>query len=168
MTIPVVPDEPMLPPHPAGSFPGPEPGAPPWNGSVAGGAAGYPMPSMGAVTPLGPFSPIVGRALTTDETTWGMLTHLGGILLGFLAPLIVMLTKGTESPYTRHHAVEALNFQITLAIGYTAALVLSFVIIGIFLFPVLFVVNIVFSILAGLAANKGTTYRYPATLRLVK
>jgi len=28
------------------------------------------------------------------------VAHLGGIVLGFLAPLIVMLTKGNESPYT--------------------------------------------------------------------
>jgi len=46
-----------------------------------------------------------------------MLSHLGGIVLGFLAPLIIMLTKGNESPYTKRHAVEALNFQITLTSG---------------------------------------------------
>lgn len=116
----------------------------------------------------GSFSEVVGRQLTSDETTWSMLSHLGGIVLGFLAPLIIMLTKGNESPYTKRHAVEALNFQITLIIGYFVAFVLTFVVIGIVLFPLLYIANIVFCIIAGMAANKGQDYMYPLTLRLVK
>jgi uncharacterized Tic20 family protein len=96
------------------------------------------------------------------------VAHLGGIVLGFLAPLIVMLTKGNESPYTRRHAVEALNFQITLIIGWVIALVLSFVLIGLLLFPILWIGDIVFCIIAGIAANKGEDYKYPFALRLVK
>jgi uncharacterized Tic20 family protein len=115
-----------------------------------------------------PVTPQDGRSLTSDETTWSALAHGGGILLGFLAPLIVMLTKGNESSYTKGHAVEALNFQITVAIGYALALVLSFVVIGVFLLPVLFIANIVFCVMGAMAANKGTFYRYPVTLRLVK
>jgi uncharacterized protein len=116
----------------------------------------------------GPFSPLVGRQLTSDETTWSMLSHLGGIVLGFLVPLVVMLTKGNESPYTKYHSVEALNFQITILIGYVVASVLTLAVIGLILFPVLIIVNIVFCVMAGMAANKGETYKYPFTLRLVK
>lgn len=116
----------------------------------------------------GPFSQLVGRPLTSDETTWSMLSHLGGIVLGFIAPLIVMLTKGNESAYSKYHSVEALNFQITIAIGYVIASVLSFVLIGLFLFPVLLIGNLILSIMAGMAANRGEAYRYPFALRLVK
>ncbi len=97
-----------------------------------------------------------------------MLAHLGGIILGFIAPLVVMLVKGNESPFTRYQSVEALNFQITLAIGYVAASVLSLLVIGVFLYPVLFIINIIFCVMAGIAANKGETYKYPFALRLVK
>ncbi len=135
---------------------------------MVGNIGNYSEPSGPGVGQAGPFSALVGRPLTSDETTWSMLSHLGGILLGFLAPLIVMLTKGNESPYTRYHAVEALNFQITLAIGYVAASVLSALLIGLFIFPVLMIVNLLFCIMAGLAANKGETYKYPFALRLVK
>ncbi|MDQ6873600.1 MAG: DUF4870 domain-containing protein [Actinomycetota bacterium] len=106
--------------------------------------------------------------MTSDETLWSMLSHIGGIVLGFIAPLIVMLTKGNESPYTRYHAVEALNFQITIAIAWVATFILSFLIIGIIFVPVVIIANIAFCIIAGLAANKGETYRYPVTIRLVK
>jgi len=115
-----------------------------------------------------PYSPLVGRQLTSDETMWSMLAHLGGIILGFIAPLVVMLVKGNESPFTRYQSVEALNFQITLAIGYVAASVLTLLVIGVFLYPVLFIVNVIFCVIAGIAANKGETYKYPFALRLVK
>jgi uncharacterized Tic20 family protein len=97
-----------------------------------------------------------------------MLAHLGGIVLGFIAPLIVLLVEGPKSPYTRHHAVEALNFQITIVIAYIVSSILLAVFIGFVLLPLVWIYNLIFCILAGVAANRGDTYRYPATLRLVK
>ncbi len=146
-----------------GYQPPPSPAPQPGNVVPMGGASAQP-----AGAPTGPYSELVGRPLTSDETMWSMLAHIGGIVLGFLAPLIVMLTKGNESAFTKDQSVEALNFQITLAIGWIAASVLSAVLIGLFLYPVLFILNIVFCVMAGMAANKGETYRYPFALRLVK
>lgn len=155
-------------PPPSGQqYGAPEYGAPQY-GAPMGNPPAYSAPPPGMAGQPGPYSDIVGRQLTSDETTWSMLGHLGGIVLGFLAPLIVMLTKGNESPYTRRQAVEALNFQITLIIGWVVAIVLSFVLIGLILFPILWIGDIVFCIIAGIAANKGEDYKYPFTLRLVK
>ncbi|MEO9222439.1 MAG: DUF4870 domain-containing protein, partial [Mycobacteriaceae bacterium] len=109
-------------------------------------------PPQGMASRPGPFSAAEGRQLTSDEQTWSMLAHLGGIVLGFLAPLIVMLTKGNESPFTRRQAVEALNFQITVLIGYVIASVLMFVLIGFLQWPLLYIANIVLCIMAGMAA----------------
>lgn len=97
-----------------------------------------------------------------------MLAHLGGIVIGFLAGLIVMLVFGKRSAFTDDQAKEALNFQITLLIGYLISFVLVFVLIGIFLLFALSILNIVFCIIAGVAANNGERYRYPVCLRLVK
>ena len=49
---------------------------------------------------------------------WAMLGHLGGIIIGFLSGLIVMLVFGKRSAFVNDQAKEALNFQITLLIGY--------------------------------------------------
>ena len=65
-------------------------------------------------------------------------------------------------------AVEALNFQITIAIAYVAGSVLMAVLIGFLIIPVVILVNLVFCILAGMACNKGESYRYPFALRLIK
>lgn len=177
MTDPNTPRDPNTPgDEPYGSAPPPSYGAPgdqPGYPAQQGGQQGYPgqqgqQGPPGGVPANAPFSPLVGRQLTSDETLWSMLGHFGGIILGFIAPLIVMLTKGNESPYTRYHAVEALNFQILIAIGYVISSVLTVVIIGILGFFILPIVSIIFSVMAGLAAQKGETYRYPVSIRMVK
>ena len=103
-----------------------------------------------------------------DARLWAMLAHLSGILLAFVGPLIVMLVFGPRSAFVKKQSTEALNFQIMIAIGYVVSFILTFVVIGIFLFFIVWIVDIIFCIVAGLAANKGEDYRYPVSIRLVK
>ena len=119
--------------------------------------------------PAAPLPPVGEQPLSpSDERTFAMIGHLGGILIGFLSGLLVWLIWGKRSAFVQDQGKEALNFQITLIIGYVIAGVLSIIGIGILLWAALGIVNIVFCILGGLAANKGETYRYPFALRLVK
>jgi uncharacterized Tic20 family protein len=104
----------------------------------------------------------------SDQRLWASLGHFGGIIIGFIAPLIVMLVYGERSAYVKRHSVEGLNFQITMAIAHIVAAILWIVLIGILLTFALVVVNIIFCIIAGMAANKGQEYRYPVNIRLVK
>jgi uncharacterized Tic20 family protein len=109
---------------------------------------------------------------TTDDKTMAMLGHLLGIVSLFVGPLIIWLIKKDKSAFVDDQGKEALNFQM----GMTAAFIVSAVIgcipivqiISCVLWPALFVVNVVFCILAGLAANKGEPYRYPVAIRLIK
>jgi uncharacterized protein len=121
---------------------------------------GYPAP--------GP-QPAVPQAMSdSDQRLWASLGHFGGIILGFVAPLIVMLIYGEKSPYVKRHSTEALNFQITMAIAHVVSAILWIVLIGILLTFALVVVNIIFCIMGGMAAQKGQEYRYPVNIRLVK
>ena len=104
----------------------------------------------------------------SDERLWAMLSQLGGIVMGFLAGLIVMLVFGKRSAFVNSQAKEALNFQITLILASIVSVILMLVLIGFFMLLALMVINIVFSIIAGIANNKGEEYRYPFILRLVK
>jgi uncharacterized Tic20 family protein len=103
-----------------------------------------------------------------EERTWALLAHIGTIVLGFIAPLIVLLVKGNESPTVRAHAVESLNFQITAAIGYVASSFLMIILIGFITMPIIWIAAVVFAIIATIAASKGEPYKYPFALRLVK
>ncbi|ATB32691.1 DUF4870 domain-containing protein [Melittangium boletus] len=111
-------------------------------------------------------------APTADEKTWGMLAHLSALVTGifgfsFLGPLIVMLTKGKESAWVEQHAKESLNFQISVTIVSWVTVITMFCLVGFLLVPVL-LAALVLTIIAGIKANNGETYRYPASIRLVK
>ncbi|MCL2467004.1 MAG: DUF4870 domain-containing protein [Micrococcales bacterium] len=119
----------------------------------------YGQPQMQPAGP--PLSP-------SDQRLWAMLAHLGGIILYFLSGLIVWLVYKDRDQFVGDQAKEALNFQLTLLIGYLISIPLMFVAIGFVTYPLIAIVGLVFSIIGGLAANKGEAYRYPFALRLVK
>ncbi|GBG13677.1 uncharacterized protein NMK_1228 [Novimethylophilus kurashikiensis] len=102
-----------------------------------------------------------------NDKNIAVLTHIGGIFFGFIPSLIVWLLKKDDSPYLGEQAREALNFQITLLIGYMVAWVLTFILIGLLVFALLWITNIILCIMAAVAVSKGEDYRYPFALRLI-
>lgn len=118
-------------------------------------------------------------ATTRDDRLWGAAAHVGSLLaawvaLGLIGPLVVLVSKGNESPFIRRHAVESLNFQISLLIYLAVAGVVALFTLGLALLvivPVAFVVAVfalIAIIMATMAANRGEDFRYPLCLRLVK
>ncbi|WP_269791505.1 DUF4870 domain-containing protein [Stenotrophomonas sp. Iso1] len=109
-------------------------------------------------------------ANTSDDNSLAMLVHLSGIFFSFIVPLIVWLINKDkpEKAFLNENSKEALNFQITLLIAYFVSGVLMVVLIGFLTYAVAWIACVVFAIIAGLAANKGETYRYPVALRLIK
>jgi uncharacterized protein len=105
---------------------------------------------------------------TKEEMNMAMLCHLLGIFSGFIGPLIIWMMKKDTSPYVDDQGKQALNFHITLAIAFVISLVLTIVCIGYFLLLALFVVDIVFSIIACTQATKGVRYRYPLAIPFLK
>ena len=102
-----------------------------------------------------------------EERLWSLLCHLSFFALGIIAPLIIMLTLGNRSQYVRYHAVEALNFHITLWIAGIVCGLLILLLIGIVLLPLLLLVGAIFAIIAAVQSYQGQYYRYPLTLRLI-
>lgn len=147
------------PPSSGASGYGPPPGSGAGGYGAAPGYGAYGAPGAGPV----------GYA-NNDEKTWALIAHFGGILVGFIAPLVAMLAKGNESPTVRAHSVEALNFQITWGIATVVASVIGACTFGLLFFlPILtWLVVIIFSIIGGMKANEGVLYHYPMTFRLVK
>jgi len=98
---------------------------------------------------------------------WGMLVHLSFFVFGLIVPLIVMLTLGARSAYVRHHAVEALNFHITVWIAAFAAGLSLLLVIGVVLLPAVLIAAAAFTVIAGVKAYQGVPYRYPISIRLI-
>ncbi|HSV39658.1 MAG TPA: DUF4870 domain-containing protein [Nocardioidaceae bacterium] len=107
-----------------------------------------------------------------QERTWAGMAHWGSLVsafvaLAFLAPLIIMFVKGNESPFVRRHAVESLNFQLSMLLYGIVSAILIIVLIGLFLLIGLAVVWIICVIQASIKASAGEEYRYPLTIRFV-
>lgn len=95
-----------------------------------------------------------------------------------MGPLVVWLLRRDDA-VVEPHAREALNFQLSLiiyfAIGIVVGIIALVTLVGIplavliFAFlGVLLLAEVVFAILASLAASRGEFYRYPLSIELIK
>lgn len=123
-----------------------------------------PQPPTGGVPPMSGVPPL------DDAQTrqWAGLAHLGGIL-GFIPALVIWLVYRERSAFVDQEAKKALNFQLTVLIGYVAASILNNFIpfTGLLNFA-LWVVALVFSIQGYQAVQRGQAYKYPFSLDLIK
>lgn len=132
-----------------------------------------------------------------DERTWGLLVHLGGIIGMAILPtvgniigvLVLWLIKRNESKFVDNQGKEAINFQITLSLAAVAVNLVNNIATGFWsltnfwrhargdfynvwgwtsLLGVIWLLNVIFSIIAAVKANNGESYKYPLSLRIVK
>ena len=99
------------------------------------------------------------------------LSALSGVVIPFgniIGPLVVWQIKKDTLPFAADQGKEALNFNITMLIAAFIGFLLTFVLIGLVLLPLIGIAWLVFTILAGIKANEGVAYRYPFALRLIK
>jgi uncharacterized protein len=117
-------------------------------------------------------------AYSNEERLWGAAAHVGSLVaawfaLGVLGPLVVLILKGNESAFVRRHAVESLNFQISLLIYLLVAGVAAIFTLGLALvviLPVALVIGVLalIAIIRGtLAGHRGEEFRYPLCIRVV-
>ena len=116
-----------------------------------------------------------GAPPTQEERTWAMFAHLSAFAMfvfplagNIIAPLIIWLARRDTSAFVALEAKEALNFNISVAIGWLICGSLFFVLIGLPLAAVLSLYWVVMAVVAGVKASEGIGYRYPFILRLVK
>lgn len=130
-------------------------------------------PRYGYGPPGVPPGPHPHAPASSDENTWAMMTYIGMLLVGFVAPLVIYFVKKNESALCRFHAAQALNHSITFLIhlfvllAFTAPLAILFENVFIFAIPmILFMIaeviqQWVFLILGTLRAAKGQFYEFP-------
>lgn len=138
----------MTTPPPPGNPPG-NPPQPPQQPPYGGPAA--------APQPMSP----------ADEKLWATLVHIGGIFFNFIPALIGYLLLKDRGPFVRAHTTAALNFQLTMLIGYVVGSILTVVIIGIFILIAVGILSLVFSIIAAVKANQGEFYTYPLSIKFL-
>jgi uncharacterized Tic20 family protein len=130
-----------------------------------------------AQPPASPAAPLTA----SEDKQWGSFAHFGGVL-GPLPALIIFLVFRARGEITRRESTEALNWQITFAIGWIVLSVLGTIVRVVFysagvyfigdllgLLPLAWwILNAVLSILGGVKVQGGGSYRYPFAIRLIK
>lgn len=127
-----------------------------------------------------PPEPVSPTTTSPEETkrpdyTIGMLCHLlsltqflGVPLSNIIAPLVLWLLKRNEDAFADACGKEALNFQISMTIYLIIAGILIFAFVGLFIIPVVMILNLVYTIIASIKASEGIVYQYPLTIRFIK
>ncbi len=110
--------------------------------------------------------------MTKEERDWSMWAHFSTLSVlvaipGFIGPAVIWFLKKDESPVIAGQAKESLNFQITMFIYMVISALLILVLVGVILFPLVIIADIVFAIIAGVRAGEGVEYRYPMTIRFL-
>ena len=113
------------------------------------------------------------NSASSDERTMGMFCHLAafaGIVIPFgniIGPLVIWLVKKDESSYIDYHGKESLNFQIAFTVYGLVSALLTMVLIGLILLPIVGITALVLMIIASIKAKDGEMYRYPFIFRVL-
>ena len=113
------------------------------------------------------------------DRTLDIITHVIGIFSGFIGALIVYLL--TRDRITKSHSVNALNWQISIAIYYMLFMVLSMAstllmdaypnVYIIFPFSIILgllaLLNLIFCIIAAFKASEGKYWKYPLSIDFI-
>jgi uncharacterized Tic20 family protein len=103
----------------------------------------------------------------SDQRLWSTLVHVGDIFFHFVPALIGYLVLKDRGAFVRSQTRTALNFQLTVIIGYAVGSVTTLIFIGFFVIMAVAVLNVIFSILAAVAANRGEYYAYPIAIKFI-
>jgi uncharacterized Tic20 family protein len=115
-----------------------------------------------------------GEQLGPDVRNAAVAAHLStfaGLAVPFgsiIGPLAVWLTQRERHPLVDAAGREALNFGISITIYVAVAMVGALMAVGI---PVLITILVAWVVLASFAAvnaSRGSSYRYPLTMRFVR
>lgn len=145
------------------------------------------------------YAQVSQTAPSAGERQWAAGVHIGALVLALMTSWIsgaagaavagvIYLVKRDESPFVAAHALEALNFNISMFLYTCAVVVMGVALLGATVLTLglgalvtlplglvlvaaacaLALTWLVCSIVATIRAWNGETYRYPLTIRLVR
>ena len=101
------------------------------------------------------------------DTTLAALSHASALFASFLGPILFLVLADDDDELVKQNAKNSLNFQIIVFVALMIAGALSFVFIGILLFPIIAIADLILVLIATVKANEGKVYSYPYTPDLI-
>lgn len=108
--------------------------------------------------------------MADDSNVFAALAHGLGLILMVIPALVIWLIKKDDDAFIDSQCKQAMNFQITMFIASMVAALLTIVLIGLILLPVIGILFIVFTIIAIIKSAGGDDYAYPrwCTIQFLK
>jgi len=123
--------------------------------------------------------PVTGPAPSGDDRTLAVLAHLSPIIalvitagwLSWVGPLLVWLIWRERGGLVRTAAATSFNFNITIwvaiVVGWICIFTVILIPVGILLFLVPGILQLVFSILGAVRASRGESFKYPLQIPIL-
>jgi uncharacterized protein len=123
--------------------------------------------------------PVSGPSASGDDRTLAVLAHLSPIIalvltagwLSWVGPLLVWLIWRERGGLVRTAAATSFNFNITIwvaiVVGWICIFTVILIPVGILLFLVPGILQLVFSILGAVRASRGESFKYPLQIPIL-
>jgi hypothetical protein len=114
------------------------------------------------------------QPVSQDERTTATFLHLANFLgiaslgAGLVVPIVIWIYYKDRSWFVGRHGLTYINKLLSYIVYGVVCGLLLFALIGYVLLAALIVLDIVTTILAARAANRGELYEYPLTIRILK
>nr|WP_319571653.1 helix-turn-helix domain-containing protein [uncultured Draconibacterium sp.] len=103
-----------------------------------------------------------------NDSLWIGLLHLSGLFILVIPPIIIWLLKKDEVDGIRRHAIDVINFQISMLIYLVPSGLLVLILIGLPLVIVLGIFSTVVILLNALKAINNQPYKYPLSIKILQ
>ena len=104
-------------------------------------------------------------ASNSSDTGIAAVAHIVGFITSIIGPLIMYLIL--DDGFGKRNAANALNWQIMVFIYLTISGILTFLLIGFALIPLVLLLDLIFCIIAAVKASQGEAWSYPITYDFV-
>ncbi|ALM57749.1 MULTISPECIES: DUF4870 domain-containing protein [Staphylococcus] len=113
-------------------------------------------------------STVINQEPSSDDRLMGTLIYVLSFFTSLIAPLIIWLIKREDSPFIDKTGKNYFNFLLSYMIWLIVASIAMFIIIGFILFPIIAILNFIFTIVAAVKAYNGEDYLPPLSIRFFK
>ena len=110
-----------------------------------------------------------------DSTTGGsgIDDHKTLAIIGYIIPILFFIPLTTEAKnneFAKYHANQQLNLLLFLVIGHAAATALAFILIGLLIFPIIYIGGVIFIVMGVINAANGAMKPLPVIgkIQLIK
>ncbi len=103
-----------------------------------------------------------------QKNIWLPLLHLSGLLFLVFPPIIIWIWKKDEIENIKEHAIDVINFQLSMFIYFIAAGFLVFILIGLPIVMLLGIYSTVIIIINTIKVANNQPYKYPITINIIK